>query len=305
MAATAVLLRKNNLVVVAAWSFMLLGSILPEIILHEVLHQSDLVAWVTWGRLVVLAGLTAVSWLWQPLRPLWKYAAILFIFAGGQEVMNGARETAVWQNTLNQWGSSFARDYLSVQVWKLGSTVIVLIGLFALGFRRKDAFLVRGQLDAPITPVKWLGFPKPEPWTHFGTKWIVFLCIGMVVLLNIFGTVHLDSLVAAAGMLPVILILSALNAFNEEVTYRSAQLAPLEPAVGSRQALWIVAVLFAISHYYSAINGVAGVILTIFMGWMLTKAMLETRGFFWSWLIHFTQDVVIFWFIAGSSTILS
>ncbi len=192
-----------------------------------------------------------------------------------------------------------------MQVWKLGSTVIVLIGLFALGFRRKDAFLVRGQLDAPITPVKWLGFPKPEPWTHFGTKWIVFLGIGMVVLLNIFGTVHWDALVTSVGMLPVILILAALNAFNEEVTYRSAQLAPLEPAVGSRQALWIVAVLFAVSHYYSAVNGVAGVILTIFMGWMLTKAMLETRGFFWSWLIHFTQDVIIFWFIAGGSSRLS
>jgi hypothetical protein len=59
----------------------------------------------------------------------------------------------------------------------------------------------------------------------------------MVVLLNIFGAVHLDSLdslIAALDMMPVILILSALNAFNEEVTYRSAQLAPLEPAVGSR-----------------------------------------------------------------------
>jgi membrane protease YdiL (CAAX protease family) len=68
--------------------------------------------------------------------------------------------------------------------------------------------------------------------------------------------------------------------------------------------LWITAVLFAIMHYYSAVNGVAGVLLTIFMGWMLTKAMLETRGFFWSWLIHFTQDVIILWFIAGASTIL-
>ena len=94
---------------------------------------------------------------------------------------------------------SFTRDYLAVQVWKLGSTVIVLIGLFALGFRRKDAFLVRGQLDAPIAPVKWLGFHRPEPWTHFGTKWIIFLSIGMVVLLNIFGTVHLDSLGGSSG----------------------------------------------------------------------------------------------------------
>lgn len=297
--------RKSNLVVIAAWGFMLLASILPEIVLNEVLQRPDLVAWVTWGRLVVLAMLVAVSWLWQPLRPLWKYAAILFIFAGAQEVMNGLRETAVWQSNVARINGTFARDYLGVQLWKLGSTLIVLLGLFALGFRRRDAFLVRGQIDAPITPVKWIGFPKPEPWTHFGTKWIIFLSIGMIVLLNIFGTVHLDSLIAALGLMPVILILSALNAFNEEVTYRAAQLAPLETAVGTRQSLWIVAVLFAIMHYYSAVNGVAGVILTIFMGWMLTKAMLETRGFFWPWLIHFSQDVIILWFIAGASTRLS
>lgn len=303
--ATMAAVRRNNWLTAAAWGVMLLSSILPEIILHDYLHRPGLILWVTWGRLAALAAVTAVSRLWQPLRPLWKYAAILLIFAGGQEVMNGARETAVWQNTLNQWGSSFARDYLAVQVWKLGGTVIVLMGLFVLGFRRQDAFLVRGQLDAPITPVKWLGFPKPEPWTHFGAKWIIFLSVGMVVLLNIFGAVHLDSLIVALGMMPVILILSALNALNEEVTYRSAQLGPLEPVVGTKQALWITAVLFAIMHYYSAINGVAGVLLTIFMGWMLTKAMLETRGFFWSWLIHFSQDVIIFWFIAGASTRLS
>lgn len=302
MATIAVVERKNNLLVMAAWGFMLLGSILPEIVLYELADRPDLLPWVIWGRLVALAALVAVSWLWQPLRPLWKYAAILFIFAAAQEVMNGLRETAVWQSNVSRINGSFAREYLGVQFWKLGSTLIVLAGLFLLGFRRKEAYLERGQLDAPITPVKWLGFPKPEPWTHFGTKWIIFLSIGMVVLLTIFGTVHLESLIAALGLLPVILILSALNAFNEEVTYRSAQLGPLVPAVGARQALWIVAVLFAIMHYYSAINGVAGVILTIFMGWMLTKAMLETRGFFWPWLIHFTQDVIIFWFIAGAST---
>lgn len=140
MATMTVTTRKSNLLLAAAWGFMLLASILPEILLHELFQRPDLIAWVTWGRLVMLAGLTAVSWLWQPLRPLWKYAAILLVFAGGQEVMNGVRETAVWQNGLIRWGSSFARDYLAVQFWKLGVTAIVLLGLFLLGFRRKDAF---------------------------------------------------------------------------------------------------------------------------------------------------------------------
>lgn len=34
------------------------------------------------------------------------------------------------------------------------------------------------------------------------------------------------------------------------------------------------------------------------MGWILGKAILETRGLFWAWCIHLLSDVVIFTFIA-------
>ena len=34
------------------------------------------------------------------------------------------------------------------------------------------------------------------------------------------------------------------------------------------------------------------------MGWILGKAMLETRGLFWAWWMHFLSDLVIFVFIA-------
>jgi len=46
-----------------------------------------------------------------------------------------------------------------------------------------------------------------------------------------------------------------------------------------------------------------GVILAAFLGWILGKSMLETRGLFWAWFIHFLQDVLIFAFLAiGSIT---
>lgn len=47
--------------------------------------------------------------------------------------------------------------------------------------------------------------------------------------------------------------------------------------------------------------GVVGVVMAGFLGWMLCKAMLETKGFFWSWFIHFWQDAAIFAFIAVGS----
>ena len=49
--------------------------------------------------------------------------------------------------------------------------------------------------------------------------------------------------------------------------------------------------------------GLAGVVLATFMGWFLGKAMLETRGFLWPWLLHLSQDLLIFWFVAAGSIV--
>jgi membrane protease YdiL (CAAX protease family) len=85
------------------------------------------------------------------------------------------------------------------------------------------------------------------------------------------------------------------------MTYRASMLATLEPVVGPLQALWNSALFFGISHYFGVPYGVVGVIMAAFLGWMLGKAMLETRGLAWAWFIHFIQDVLIFAFIAAGS----
>jgi len=43
---------------------------------------------------------------------------------------------------------------------------------------------------------------------------------------------------------------------------------------------------------------VIGVLMAGFLGWLLGKAMVETRGMFWPWCIHLVQDVLIFSFMA-------
>jgi hypothetical protein len=55
---------------------------------------------------------------------------------------------------------------------------------------------------------------------------------------------------------------------------------------------------FGIFHFYGIPYGVIGVILAGFLGWLLGKSMLETRGLFWAWFLHFLQDVFIFAFMA-------
>ncbi len=99
-------------------------------------------------------------------------------------------------------------------------------------------------------------------------------------------------------ILPSILFYAGLNAFNEEITYRAPLLATLEPVGGSQHALWMAAYFFGISHYFGTPGGIVGGIASIFMGWILSKAMLETRGLFWAWWIHFLSDVAIFTFLS-------
>ena len=55
---------------------------------------------------------------------------------------------------------------------------------------------------------------------------------------------------------------------------------------------------FGIAHYFGTPGGFLGAVASLFMGWMLGKAMLETRGLFWALRIHFLSDVVIFAFLA-------
>jgi len=137
----------------------------------------------------------------------------------------------------------------------------------------------------------------------FGTKWVIFLSIGMVVILSVMGHPSLTSLLGVWRFIPVVLLLAGLNAFNEELIYRSSLLAPLVGPLGVRPAHWLTAALFGVGHYYGVPYGLGGVALAMVMGWFLGKAMLETKGFFWPWLLHLVADVCIFYFILAGAIV--
>jgi len=52
----------------------------------------------------------------------------------------------------------------------------------------------------------------------------------------------------------------------------------------------IISVFFGLSARYGVPSGLLGVFLSSFLGWFLGKSMIETKGFFWAWLIHFLPD---------------
>jgi membrane protease YdiL (CAAX protease family) len=184
---------------------------------------------------------------------------------------------------------------LAIQLPRAAVALVAAATLLLLGFGRREAFLARGDLRAPIRPVPWLGFPKPDPWPRFGGQWAVYLSLGTLAFLVLSGGGPAPRLLEAVpAVLPAVVLIAALNAFGEEVTYRSALLAPLVRSVGNRHALWLTATNFGLAHYYGVPSGMAGVVMATFVGWLLGKAMLETRGLAWPWFVHLCLDVVIF-----------
>jgi membrane protease YdiL (CAAX protease family) len=99
-------------------------------------------------------------------------------------------------------------------------------------------------------------------------------------------------------LLPAVLVFAAANAFGENFAFRAALLPSLLPPVGKRQALLLTAILFALPHIGGIPAGLIGVPMTLFMGWLLGKSMVETRGFFWAWVMQWPADIVVYLFFA-------
>ncbi len=54
------------------------------------------------------------------------------------------------------------------------------------------------------------------------------------------------------------------------------------------------AVLFGAIHWFGIPGGPVGALMAGFLGWVLARSILDTRGIGWAWFIHFCQDVLIF-----------
>jgi hypothetical protein len=278
-----------------AWGVTALVSTLPDIVSMQL--TGSIPAWSTYAKIGVLLVLALVAFVWKPLRPLRNFLIALFVFFGLFELRQ--RIDFTFSALQNLFGRSvFDVRMQAEQTGKLAVALGMIATLFVLGYKRKDFFLARGDLRTAIEPVPLLGFPKPDPWPQFGLQWGLYIAAALAVIQYFGLRPGSDVLVKVLPILPSILFYAGLNAFNEEITYRAPMLATLEPVSGSKHALWMAAYFFGISHYFGTPGGIVGGIASIFMGWILGKAMLETRGLVWAWWIHFLSDVVIFTFMS-------
>jgi membrane protease YdiL (CAAX protease family) len=279
----------------ASWSTILLAGTIPAILWTEFAGPAP--AWLTIAQIAIPFALLVATILSRRLRALWRFALTMCLLLILIDVLPFMDLTVAPMQSV--FGATpFDARMQAEQTAKLLVALLMITTLLLTGLRSRDLFLRLGSLTAPIRPVPLLGFPHADSWRRFGLIWGFGIAGALGIAQYVAVRPTATEFAAIVPMIPSIIFYAALNAFSEEMTYRAPMLATLEPAVGSSQALWQSAVLFGVAHYFGTPGGLLGAMLSIFMGWILGKAMLETRGLFWAWWIHFLSDVVIFVFIA-------
>jgi len=205
-----------------------------------------------------------------------------------------------------EFGQSVNGAHISYQLVMLIVSLVVIAIVSMMTKGRGLSFLSLKKRDGDVIPAKWAGIvaKEGESWRHIGLSMTVTISIITTVVIY-FQVFKGNSITAEVfSIIPLVLLLSLLNSFNEEIIFRFSFVAVADslklPAV---VAQLLSAVTFGAVHYWGTPSGIGGVIMAAFIGWFLAKSMQETRGFFWAWLIHFIQDVIIiFALLAGTGT---
>lgn len=288
----------RRIAVGVAWTAVLASLI--DIALRELLPDAptdELRIAVPVG--IAIIGLTLSFW-WMPVRPLRAFFGLLLTLVVTQWVVyTFVVRAPFFQQRLTDASTSVR--VVTEQILRLMVTAVIIAVLLVVKRRPSAFFLVPGRLAAPVAPIRWLGTKPTLRWNRFGPNLAFFISLGTLAFLLISAWPPTRIMGQLIPLVPVILVTAALNAFSEEVTMKASFLSVLEEPLGRRQSLLLMAALFGLAHYYGMPNGVVGVIMAGFLGWILGRSMLETRGMFWAWFIHFWQDILIFAFVLGGA----
>jgi hypothetical protein len=303
--------QNRTTLLAVAWGVLLLVSTLPMIILQEIFHISVPFQTRTLTSIALVLFMVILTLFWSAIRSLRGFFIVFIILFAAEGFFYGyVRNLPALDPYLES--TEFVPSLLSTQILRMAVTLVMLAGLMIIKKKREAFYLVKGDLAATADPMPPI-MKQPASWRVLGRELSLYISLGTLAFLLIaaFPSPRIQFEQGALGgmlsqmfvLIPFVLLMAAMNAFSEELTYKASFLSVLEDPVGKRQALLLMAAFFGIGHYYGVPYGIIGVLMAGFLGWLLGKSMLETRGFAWAWFIHFLQDVLIFSFMAiGSVT---
>jgi len=299
MAVSTVTPRKAPLYV--AWAATIAASTLTLIPWRELLGGEPSWWWSATAIVIILLFISTL--LIESLKTVRGYLTIISLifflgFGGGWQMglVPFIRGSKLWIDSVES--APWAISALITHLLRLVIPITILGYLLARGQRLKDIYLVKGNIHAMAVPSRLIGMKKPEPWTRVGSVFAVIFSIGTVAFVLLSARPSVDMLIGVLPLVPVAVLIAVLNGFNEEFTLRAAPLSELVAVVGKDQSLLMTTVFFGLGHFYGVPPNLIGVALAGFLGWFLGKSILETRGFFWAWFIHFVQDIFVFTFLA-------
>jgi membrane protease YdiL (CAAX protease family) len=290
---TGLIGRRERLAV--AWLGTLLLSRLPEVGLREGFGIDFTWMPAVWS--VTAALLILVTFRLPELQALRGY----FVVLGSVIVLTSVvdplvRGSALWQRLVS--ADAPMVTLLAERVLLVGLSLIVIVGLAAASGGR-PAYMGRGDLGAP-SGIRLPRAARSLSWLSVGPVAAVLLATATAGA----AAAVLPAEFGVGAAIPLLLagaVAAALNAFAEETLYRAAPLSQLVPAVGTRQAVLLLAVWFGLGHFYGGIpSGPAGAIQAGVVALLFGKAMVDTRGLMWPWTLHFSIDLVIYSAIALS-----
>jgi membrane protease YdiL (CAAX protease family) len=286
---------KFKFMLITAWITTLIASNLPNIILTEI-FGGTLTSWAFLIKVGYLIIIIIRSSYYPELHPLRSYFKILLILVIADWFFLGLNPNLlVWKNYFG--GVSFLMPQLGTQLLKIGVTMTMIIALFVMKKKRQDFFLVIGDLKAPANKVGRI-IDEGTPWNKLALIISIIIASGVILFLLIFNFTPIDNFINILGLSPFIIGFAALNALNEEVSYRCSILSTSKDVMPKSHVLLLSALYFGFAHYYGVPYGIIGVLMSTLFGWFLSKSILETKGLFWAWFIHFIQDIIIFTFFA-------
>jgi len=138
-------------------------------------------------------------------------------------------------------------------------------------------------------------FSGATDWKFYGPAIAVSFTLGTTFYMSFSVTSQHGSINESFfGLLPLVLLLSATNAWSEEIFSRFVIVAGLDGKLSPTTICWVSASLFGLAHISGTPSGVSGVLMSGLLGFLLARSVIETRGLGWALFIHFLQDVVIF-----------
>jgi len=278
---------------IAAWVAMLIVSDLPDILLTWL--GESIPPWMVWAKVGFLALFLVMTRVTPLLRALWQYALILLTLFLALGLTNLLRNTAWFQSNFNYPGVPYFKGFAAVMALDILVALTMIVVLCLIKRRRQAFFLTKGQMDAPIEPIRWLGIKPGESWKTF--TWIFAGVAGLAVFIPTILSIAPsgDTILRALSLFPAAIFFAAVNAFTEETYFRASILSTLHETIGKNQTLLLTLTFFGLSHWlYGSPAGIVGFLMTGFLAWLMGRSMLETKGMLSPWIIHFIPDVVVF-----------